>query len=84
MTKPRLCNPSPPDYPDCSKDQVTSIAHDNDRDWFLHRRFGQANILQAAGLTNNQIDTVKSASRAEVRDNLQDRRRRPWRQAAVA
>lgn len=78
-----ICNPNPPDYAGCTMEQVKAIAHDNDRDWFNHHRFGQsANVLSK--LTANQKDRVEAAMRAEVRDNLQKDRAQSMTATATA
>jgi hypothetical protein len=64
----RICNPDPPDYPGCTKAQVRAIAENNTEDWVLHLRFGKTdNVLNAAGLTDAQIDNVKTETRQNLR-----------------
>jgi hypothetical protein len=64
----RICNPTPPDYPSCNKEQVRNLAKNNTEDWWSNRRFGKTNnVLNSTNLTNAQIDKVIQATRDNLR-----------------
>jgi hypothetical protein len=73
-TSKRICaSTQPPDYPGCTAAQVRALAESNIDDWVEDERFGKSkDILDAAGLTSNQQDLLKTALRQDIRAALNE------------